>query len=135
MNAGEEIGLVAIVDNQAYRRVQIVDEQQKNSAFYKREVFQGDITHPEVWRNLTGDIDLSRGEPVVIMGTGNPATNLRTGLWIKQKYNNALVFVRTNNTSEFANAVSKEHNVQCISITELVENNIPLEWTQPEKLV
>ena len=135
VNAGEEIGLVAIVDNQAYRRVQIVDEQQKNSAFYKREVFQGDITHPEVWRNLTGDIDLSRGEPVVIMGTGNPATNLRTGLWIKQKYNNALVFVRTNNTSEFANAVSKEHNVQCISITELVENNIPLEWTQPEKLV
>jgi len=135
MDAGDEIDLVAIVDKQAYRRVQIVDEQQKTSVFYERKVYQGDSTHPEVWRNLTGEIDLSRGEPVVIMGTGDPANNLRTALWIKQKYNNALIFVRTNDTSEFAQAVGEEHGVHCISITQLVENNIPLEWTRPDKLV
>ena len=134
MNAGDEIDLVAIVDKQAHRRVQIVDEQQKSGAFYERKIYQGDTTHPDVWRKLTGDIDLSRGEPVVIMGTGDSANNLRTALWIKQKYNNALIFVRTNDTSEFAQAVGKEHGVHCISITRLVEDNIPLEWTRLDQL-
>ncbi|MBT7369865.1 MAG: potassium transporter TrkA, partial [Gammaproteobacteria bacterium] len=48
--------------------------------------------------------------------------------WIKQKYDNTLVFVRTNDTSEFAQAVGEEHGVHCISITQLVEDNIPLVW-------
>lgn len=135
MNAGDEIDLVAIIDKQAYRRVQIVDEQQKTGVFYERKVYQGDSSHPEVWRNLTGDIDLSRGEPVVIMGTGDPANNLRTALWIKQKYKNALIFFRTNDTSAFAQAVGEEYGVHCISITQLVEDNIPLEWTQLDQLV
>ena len=130
MNAGDEIDLVAIVDIEAHRRVQIVDEQQKHDIFYKRKIYQGDTTHPDVWRKLTGDINLSRGEPVVIMGTSDSANNLRTALWIKHKYNNSLIFSRTNDTSEFAQAVGKEHGVHCISITRLVEDNIPLEWTQ-----
>ena len=129
MNAGDEIDLVAIVDIEAHRRVQIVDEQQKHDLFYERKIYQGDTTHPDVWRKLTGDINLSRGEPVVIMGTSDSANNLRTALWIKQKHNNALIFARTNDTSEFAQAVGKEHGVHCISITRLVEDNIPLEWT------
>ncbi|MBT4159934.1 MAG: potassium transporter TrkA [Gammaproteobacteria bacterium] len=126
--AGSQIDLVAIIDNEAYRRMQIVDEQQKSKTYYERLVYQGDTSHPEVWRKLTEDIDLSRGEPVVIMGTGDPANNLRTALWIKQKYDNTLVFVRTNDTSEFAQAVGEEHGVHCISITQLVEDNIPLVW-------
>ncbi|MBT6892654.1 MAG: potassium transporter TrkA, partial [Gammaproteobacteria bacterium] len=88
MNAGDEIDLVAIVDIEAHRRVQIVDEQQKHDLFYERKIYQGDTTHPDVWRKLTGDINLSRGEPVVIMGTSDSANNLRTALWIKQKHNN-----------------------------------------------
>lgn len=127
-NAGSQIDLVAIIDNEAYRRMQIVDEQQKAKTFYDRLVYQGDISHPEVWRKLTDDIDLSRGEPVVIMGSGDPANNLRTALWIKQKYSNALIFVRTNDISEFAQAVGEEHGVHCISITQLVEDNIPMAW-------
>jgi voltage-gated potassium channel Kch len=134
MNAGDAIDLVAIVDKEAHRRVQIVDEQQKSGAFYERKIYQGNTTHPDVWQKLTGDIDLSRGEPVVIMGTGDPANNLRTALWLKQKHNNALIFVRTNDTSEFAQAVGKEYDVHCISITQLVEDNIPLEWTGLNKL-
>ena len=135
MNAGDEIDLVAIVDKQAYRRVQIVDEQQKSGIFYERKIYQGDTTHPDVWRKLTGEIDLSRGEPVVIMGTGDSANNLRTALWIKQHHSNALLFARTNDTSEFAQAVGDEHGVHCISITQLVEDNIPLAWTRLDKLV
>ncbi len=134
MNAGDEIDLVAIVDIEADRRVQIVDEQQKHGIFYKRKIYQGDTTHPDVWRKLTGDINLSRGEPVVIMGTSDSANNLRTALWIKQKHNNALIFARTNDTSEFAQAVGKEHGVHCISITRLVEDNIPLEWARLDQL-
>ena len=135
MNAGDEINLVAIVDKEDYRRVQIVDEQQKSGVFYERKIYQGDTTHPDVWRQLTDDIDLNRGEPVVIMGTGDSANNLRTALWIKQHHSNALLFARTNDTSEFAQAVGDEHGVHCTSITQLVEDNIPLAWTRLDKLV
>lgn len=135
MNAGDEINLVAIVDKEAYRRVQIVDEQQKSGVFYERKIYEGDTTHPDVWRQLTDDIDLNRGEPVVIMGTGDSANNLRTALWIKQHHSNALLFARTNDTSEFAQAVGDEHGVHCTSITQLVEDNIPLAWTGLDKLV
>jgi hypothetical protein len=53
---------------------------------------------------------------------------LRTALWIRKKFPRALLFVRTNLVSEFAREVCEEHNIQSISITQLVEDNIPVEW-------
>jgi voltage-gated potassium channel Kch len=128
LNAHKEIASVGIMDVDADRRIQIVDEQERFTSDYSREVFEGNIAHPEVWRNITRRYDLSLGEPVIILGTGDSANNLRTALWIRKKFPRALLFVRTNLVSEFAREVCEEHNIQSISITQLVEDNIPVEW-------
>jgi hypothetical protein len=128
--AEEQIQLVGIIDVNAYNRIEIVDDQQKANRSYNREVFQNNVASPEAWRSLEKKIDLSSGEPVIILGTGDSANNLRTAMWIRKKYPNALIFARTNDVSQFATDVCKEHNIQSISITQLLEDNIPLEWLQ-----
>ncbi len=126
--ASDEIDQVAVVDKDADRRVLVVDEQEVIESNYPRTVFQGDISHPEVWRNVTDSIDLSVRAPTVVLGTGQEQDNLRTALWIKDKYPNALVFARTRDISNFALAVGSEHGIKNISITQLVETNIPQRW-------
>ena len=124
----DQIDRIGIIDVDANRRIQVVEEQLQLGKHYNRTVFQGDVAHPEVWRNLTNDIDLTQGEPVIIFGTGDSANNLRTALWIRHKYPNTLIFVRTNDISEFAAEVCREHRIFSISITQLVEDNIPTSW-------
>jgi hypothetical protein len=126
--AGDHIDFVAIIDLEAERRIQVVDEQQSFTPDYNREILQGDISNPDVWRKLRKVIDLSKGEPVVVLGTGNAGINLRTALWLKQKHPGALVFSRTKDVSRFAQEVGFEHDIKTISITQLVEDNIPVEW-------
>jgi hypothetical protein len=91
-------------------------------------VLQGDISHPEVWRSLADSVDLSADSPTVILGTGRAEDNLRTALWLKQSYPNAIVFARTNDKSELAVEVGSEHGIRNISIRQLVEDNIPEGW-------
>lgn len=129
-NASDQIDQVSIIDLTANRRVEVVDEQQKQQPTYNRAVIEGDVSNPEVWRKLESSVDLSKNEPVVILGTGNAANNLRTALWIRQKYKNALIFARTNGISEFALDVGREHDINAISITRLVEEHIPAAWLE-----
>ena len=51
-----------------------------------------------------------------------------TAIWIKEKYKNALVFSRTNDESEFAVEVARDHDLKNISIINLVEANLPDAW-------
>ena len=127
-HAAEEIAEVAVIDRDAARRVLVVDEQEKIHAPYQRHVFEGDIAHPDVWRQLTEAVDLTKDNPTVVLGTGEEQNNLRTALWLKQKYPNALVFARTNDRSNFALAVGGEHGIKNISITQLVEHYMPARW-------
>ena len=123
-----EIDLVAVIDIDAQRRVLVAEEQEKLGTGYERVVFEGDISNPEVWQNLAGSLDLASNEPTVIFGTGSTEDNLRTALWIKQNHANALVFARTNDKSELALEVGAEHDIHCISLRQLVEDNIPQDW-------
>jgi hypothetical protein len=127
-HAGNEIEAVAVIDVDADRRVLVVDEQQRLSAHFRRAVFEGDISNPEVWQQLTDAFDLTQNEPTVILGTGSAEDNLRTALWIKRRFPNVYVFARTNDVSQFALEVSAEYDINSISITQLFESNIPETW-------
>ena len=127
-HAANDIESFAVIDADADRRVLVVDEQARIGAEYQRLVFEGDIAHPNVWYQLAQAVDLSQGRPTIILGTGQEQHNLRTALWIKQKYPNAKVFARTNDFSQFALTVGNEHGINNISMTQLVEENVPLNW-------
>ncbi len=126
--ASGEVATVAIIDTDAERRLLVVDEQARLQGSFDRLVFQGNIAHPDVWRELRQSVDLAQGEPVIILGTGSAAENLRTGLWIKRNWPNCLVFTRTHDASELTRLVGAERGLHSISITELVENNLPSAW-------
>ena len=127
-NAAGEVATVAIIDKDADRRVLVVEEQDRLAGGYDRIVVQGDIGHPTAWHELQEQVDLADGEPVVILGTGDAGQNLRTALWLKGRWPNCLVFTRTNDTSELTRQMQIEHDIQGISITELVEENLPESW-------
>lgn len=126
--APDHLGRIVLIDVEASRRVPVVEEQQRLQPVHQRSVLEGDISHPDVWQNLTEMVELDQGEPVIILGTGESANNLRTAIWIKEKYPNAMVFSRTNDVSEFAWEVARDHNLHNISIINLVEANLPRAW-------
>ena len=126
--APHETDTVAIIDMDAERRVQVVEEQDRLGQYGRRVVLEGDIAHPGVWRRLRSEVDLTIGSPTIILGTGRPEENLRTGVWLRGQFPNVRVFVRTDDDSRFANAVGAEHGVEAISITTLVEANLPEAW-------
>ncbi|MCP5178845.1 MAG: NAD-binding protein [Pseudomonadales bacterium] len=127
-HAGDELEAIAIIDVDADRRLQVAEEQSRLRAGRRRHVLQGNISHPQVWRRLREELDLSLGEPVVILGTGDAAQNLRTALWVRQQWPNCLVFTRTHDNSELVALMGREHGVRAVSITELLETHLPQAW-------
>ncbi|MCR9260228.1 MAG: NAD-binding protein [Pseudomonadaceae bacterium] len=126
--ADGEIEHVCVIDIDADRRVLVAAEQEKIGEGYKRTVFEGDVSHPVVWEQLAQTVNLGEAEPTVILGTGREQDNLRTALWIKERYPNALVFARTNDISRFASSVGASRDIRNISITQLMEDHIPGHW-------
>jgi len=127
-NALGEFDTVVIIDKDANRRVLVADEQIEFSGRYRRELFEGDIAHPEVWERVQNSVDISGDNTAFVLGTGREEENLRMGLWLRQKYPGAMVISRTSQESLFANEVGDEHNIINISITQLVEENLPHAW-------
>lgn len=127
-HAEKELDTVFVIDVDANRRMLVAEEQQRLRGRYRRVVLQGDISHPDVWRQLTEQADLSQHHPTILLGTGSVADNLRTALWLKRRYPNALVFARTNDISQLAHEVGAEHDIRTFSIKQLVEDNLPQAW-------
>ena len=126
--ATKEIDTIAIIDKDAQRRVLVVDEQLKLTKFCKREILEGDISHPRIWDDLSKKIDLNHSEPIIILGTGSAEENLRASIWLKEKYPNALIISRSHQPSKFAQEVGQQHGIYNVSITQLVKENFPQEW-------
>jgi voltage-gated potassium channel Kch len=131
-SAMDELETVAIIDIDARRRVLVADEQMAFSGEYRRELYEGDISHPEVWDRLRQRIDIKGDNTVFVLGTGREEDNLRTALWIRRKYPGALVIARSSRDSLFATEVGEEHDFVSVSITQLVEENIPRSWIDPD---
>ncbi len=128
----DEIDAVVIIDNDAHKRVLIADEQMEFDGSYRRELFEGDISHPELWDRVQQTVKLDAEDCVVVLGTGNEEENLRTALWIRTKYPHAKVIARSSKESLFASEVGREHDIVAVSISELFEDSIPLDWVQLE---
>ena len=127
-DAAPYVDKLCIVDRDANRRVLVVEEQQQLGSQTERRVFQGDISHPDVWRQLESTVDLEADQPTIILGTGAEQHNLRTAIWIKQRFPNARVYSRTLDRSLFAEQMCREHGIEAISITALLERHMPGEW-------
>ncbi|GAB3276250.1 NAD-binding protein [Parahaliea aestuarii] len=124
----DELATVFIIDRDARRRVLVADEQMAFSGRYRREIYDGDISHPEVWRQVSDAVEVRGDNTVFVLGTGREEDNLRTALWLRRKYPLSMVISRSSKESLFASEVGQDHNIISISINELVEDNIPGSW-------
>ncbi|NND66700.1 MAG: potassium transporter TrkA, partial [Halioglobus sp.] len=124
-SAIDELDTVAIIDKDAHRRVLVADEQMQFSGTYRRELFEGDVAHPEMWERVQSAVDITGDNTVFVLGTGREEENLRTALWLRRLYPKAMIISRTSKKSLFASQVGQEHNIISISITQLVEDNLP----------
>ena len=106
----EELDTVVIVDNDAHRRVLIADEQMEFSGRYERFIYEGDVSHPEVWDRLAEDGKIDGDNTVFVLGTGDEENNLRTSLWIRRKYPGAMIIARSGKESKFAFEVGLERH-------------------------
>ena len=130
LTQGKELAHIVIIDQDAERRMMVVEEQQQLPSNYERSVMRGDVANPEVWRRVAAKVDLEQPNTVFILGTGSGRDNLRTALWLKQKYPNAHVFARSNGQSRFASSVADEKDITAFSINGLLEEMIPVRWTR-----
>ena len=126
----DELKTVVIIDNDAHRRVLVADEQMEFSGKYQRYIYEGDISHPEVWDRLRENGEVDGDNTVFVLGTGHEEENLRTALWIRRKYPDAMVIARSGKESRFASEVGQDHDIISISIAQLIEDNIPRSWIE-----
>ena len=126
----DELDTVVIIDNDAHRRVLVADEQMEFSGKYRRYIYEGDISHPEVWDRLREDGKVDGNNTVFVLGTGNEEENLRTSLWIRRKYPGGMVIARSGKESLFAAEVGQDHDIISVSIAQLIEDNIPRSWIE-----
>lgn len=126
--AVEEMDTLIVIDVDADRRVLVADEQRSKEIRHRRIILQGDISHPDVWDQARRAADLEGENTLFVLGTGREEENLRTALFLRRKYPLSTIIVRSNEASEFALQVGHEHNLVNVSITELLEQNIPGNW-------
>ncbi|MEM7160291.1 MAG: NAD-binding protein [Myxococcota bacterium] len=119
---------VVIIDVDAERRAMVFDEQIGFTNDYRRDILSGDLRDPGLWRSLAEQIDLSRTEPVFVLGSGVDRTNLRTAMWLAQKYPRGFVMARSEARWSFAEEVSREAGIHTFSVAELVTQSMPVEW-------
>jgi hypothetical protein len=129
--AQKEIDTIAIIGIDAKRRIQVVDEQHQSANFCNRKIFEGNISHPEVWQQLRATVDLINTQPIIILCTDSVEDNFRTSLWLKNKYPNSMIIARSYLPSRFAENVGKQYNILNVSINQLVKDNFPIEWMTP----
>ncbi|MFT6270587.1 MAG: hypothetical protein ACJAVV_003426 [Alphaproteobacteria bacterium] len=129
--AQQEIETIAIIGIDAKRRIQVADEQLQLGNFCKREIFEGNISHPEVWQQLRSKVDLTGSQPIIILCTDSVEDNFRTSLWLKNKYPDSMIIARSYLPSKFAENVGEQNNILNVSINQLVKDNIPKEWMMP----
>lgn len=125
-----EVAEVAVIDADANRRMMVAEEQMELGSGFKMHIMQGDISHPEVWQKVRATLDLSSGQPLLLMVTGQDEENLRTGIWLSRHHPNAKVLVRSQRVSHFAESVSRTSGIHTFGLSQVLQESIPDEWFQ-----
>jgi hypothetical protein len=128
IKAPGEISQISILDVDADRRILVANEQSALGSSISLRVHQGEIGHPEVWQQLEGQVNLSEAHPLVLLATGMDQENLRTGLWLKKKYPNAYIMVRTARPSHFSDSVCEAAGIHAFGLSQFIHDALPDEW-------
>ena len=130
LTQGEELAHVVIIDQDAERRMMVVEEQEQLQSNFDRSVLRA------IYQSR--GVAASRGQ-----GGFRAAKYIlfaRHRQWERQsahslvaemqKYPKSQVFARSNAQSRFASSVADEKTINAFSINGLLEDMIPVRWTR-----
>ena len=127
-NAAGYFDRVVIVDTAGQRQAATFEEQVGFADGYQRKVLDGDIRYPELWQRVNSYIDLARGEPVVLIGSGDDQANIRVALSLAEQYPNVLTIARNEKQWSFADSLSRVAPIRIVNVVQLVAESMPQEW-------
>ena len=127
-NAPGMFGPVALVDERVRQSVRLFEEEPGFSDDYDRVVVKGDLLDPEVIREIGSAVGSDGDSPVIIVGSGDDATNLHAALAFCESHPDALVIVRSFRTSPFMEEVLREAGAHPFNLGELIVAGMPESW-------
>ena len=125
---GVNIPRVAILAEDAERRILVTKEQVTISSAFEFDSFQGDISNPQVWSDLAGVSPINNPDNVFVLATDRGADNLRTALWLRRQNASSPIFARTNDAADFAATVAAQQSIDVVRLNELVGEFTPRSW-------
>jgi voltage-gated potassium channel Kch len=119
---------VVLVDLECHLRTRLFQEQIGFAGGYEVERVVGDLRDPELWAGLADRFGFDKGEPAVVLGSGEDGTNLQAALRLKSRYPNAFVIARSFRHSAFAEDVAADAGFDAFSVADLVADSMPTDW-------
>lgn len=127
-HARGSIGDVLVIDEHATRNARAFQERPGFDDDYRREILDGDLLDPELWRRVGEAVRATGRDPVVILGSGNDGTNLQAALLARRQHPTGYLIVRSFRTSPFTLEVAREADLEVFSLAELIQDGMPGSW-------
>ncbi|MEM1141834.1 MAG: NAD-binding protein [Pseudomonadota bacterium] len=124
----DRIQSVAVLANDAERRLLVTKEQVALSADLTIHSLQGDLSHPQVWSDLNAVAPMGTTRALYITATNRGEDNLRTALWLRRQNPDAVIIARTDDALPFASEVGLQDKISVVSVGELAGNALPRVW-------
>ncbi len=128
--AGGKFDKVIIIDQDGDLPTMVFDEQVGFRDGYRWKLVAEDLQHPRTWQHVE-EMFPNQHEgpaPVCILGTGNDSVNIRTALWLANKYPRTKILARCFRQSTFADQISGECDFEVVSTAELLMTAMHPEW-------
>ena len=108
----------------------VFDEQIGFDQGYEWQLLAEDLQHPRTWQHVEEKMGpLTDGhDPVFILGSGDDSVNIRTALWLSNKYPQTKILARCFRRSTFADQISSECDFEVFSTSELLLTGMQTEW-------
>ena len=119
---------VVLVDIEARRKARTFKEQVGFTDGYSLDVIDGDIRFPDVWATVAQHIDLDDGEPVILIGSGDDAANIRVAMSLAERYRKAMVIARNEQQWSFAASLQEVAKIRIVNVVQLVGASMPDDW-------
>ena len=126
--ASGKLARVIVVDIAAEVHARVFSELVGFASDFEHHVVTGDVRDSEAWHAIERRFDLDTSACTFVIGSGHDRINLRTALWLSERFPDAYVIARTFRRSAFADEASAECGFDVVSVADIVGRAMPTGW-------
>lgn len=115
---------VVLIDLEAGVRHAVFGEQVGFRDSYTVHIKKGDLKDPALWAEVHESLGNLGTRPVFVLGCGRDSDNIRTALWLSDKFNDARIVARCFDQSSFTRDISQEGGFEIVSTADLLRASL-----------